>query len=77
MNEDQDQDKGIVTIKIRTHNAAFGFPTEYEVARILRNISDKLNGEVWDLSMMTQRPKDLLDINGAQIGTIKFDRSRR
>ena len=58
----------MITIKIKTDNAAFqdddnlGF--EHETARILRELADKIES--------CKMPKSLMDINGNVVGEVKY-----
>lgn len=53
-----------IIITINTENSAFEGNEEHEVARILRNIADKIeNG---------QQPRKPMDINGNSVGSIEY-----
>ena len=55
---------GKIIIKINTSNAAFDGSTEYETARILRELAGRIEdgGE----------PEKLKDINGNTVGTVSY-----
>ncbi len=56
----------MVTITIKTGNAAFeGDNMNYEIARILRNLAEKIEND--------NMPSKLMDINGNKVGTIEID----
>ena len=59
-----------ITIKIRTGNAAFrdGDHENYETARILRVIADRLEHADWMISSIDDEP--LMDIHGNRVGSI-------
>jgi hypothetical protein len=54
-----------ITIVINTVNAAFEDMPEYEVVRILRELADKLE--------TGRQPDYILDINGNNVGSIKYE----
>ncbi|WCF11574.1 hypothetical protein NDS46_29960 (plasmid) [Paenibacillus thiaminolyticus] len=54
-----------ITITIETCNSAFDDDVEYEVARILKSLARKLEGE--------QRPEILRDANGNKVGKVEYE----
>lgn len=54
-----------ITITIRTVNAAFDGQESFEVARILRELADKIeNG---------QEPNSVMDYNGNKVGNVEIE----
>lgn len=53
-----------LTISMNTENSAFEGNTEYEVARILREIADKIE--------QGHEPTKVMDINGNKVGEIEI-----
>ena len=51
-----------ITITIHTDNAAFGDAPEFEVARILRELSRRLGDRLTDTTIR--------DLNGNRVGTV-------
>jgi hypothetical protein len=62
----------VLTIKIKTDNAAFDENKYGEVARILRNLADKLEGGYGGMGVTM----NLMDFNGNKVGTIKETNSK-
>ena len=54
-----------ITIKINCENAAFGPAEEYEIARILRKLADRLESG--------DEPCKLMDYNGNGVGTVDYE----
>jgi hypothetical protein len=54
----------MITIKIKTDNAAFTNDLDYETARILRELADKIESG--------SRPESAKDINGNKVTEIKY-----
>lgn len=55
-----------IVISMLTENAAFDEGNEeYEVARILRKLADRLESGA--------RPEVLMDINGNRVGIVEYD----
>lgn len=57
------------TLTINCDNAAFDPAPDYEIARILRSMADRLEG----LDLDADTTINLYDINGNKCGTANFD----
>lgn len=54
-----------IKIRIKIVNAAFQDMPEYEVARMLRELADKLESG--------RQPGKLLDLNGNAVGSVEYE----
>ncbi len=61
----------MISIKIKTDNAAFFYSGGQEVARILRKLAD--NFDIRDLPQ-TMEINSIMDVNGNVVGEIKSKR---